>query len=127
MRYQVFLRTIAKPGAVPSDARGGDGVGHPLRLDGRVLPAARSLASIRSPACWAARRAATKPLMAVENGQADLPAGTTCEVFARHGDGGRRPGDRYPGPHQGPDVRRGLSAGRQAAADPRQGGVVTER
>jgi hypothetical protein len=82
VRYQIFLRTIAKPGAVPATPEG---------VTVSAIPCAwivesylqRDLCFYSITGLLGCEEGATKPLQAVENGQADLPAGMTCEVFAK--------------------------------------------
>lgn len=82
VRYQIFLRTIAKPGAVPATPDG---------VTVSAIPCAWTVESyLQRDLCFysitgmlGCEEGATKPLQAIENGQADLPAGTACEVFAK--------------------------------------------
>ncbi len=82
VRYQIFLRTIAKPGAVPAVPEG---------VTVSAFPCAwivesylqRDLCFYSITGLLGCEEGATKPLQAIENGQADLPAGTACEVFAK--------------------------------------------
>ncbi len=82
VRYQIFLRTIAKPGAVPSTPEG---------VTVSAIPCVWTIESyLQRDLCFysisgflGCEEGATKPLQAIENGQADLPAGATCEVFAK--------------------------------------------
>lgn len=82
VRYQIFLRTIAKPGAVPAAPEG---------ITVSAIPCAwivesylqRDLCFYSITGLLGCEEGATKPLQAIENGQADLPAGIACEVFAK--------------------------------------------
>ncbi len=82
VRYQIFLRTIAKPGAVPTPPPG---------VTVSAIPCVWTVESyLQRDLCFysitgtlGCEEGATKPLEAIENGQADLPIGTTCEVFAK--------------------------------------------
>lgn len=82
VRYQIFLRTIAKPGAVPATPEG---------VTVSAIPCVWTVESyLQRDLCFysitgllGCEEGATTPLRAVENGQADLPAGTACEVFAK--------------------------------------------
>ena len=82
VRYQIFLRTIAKPGAVPQTPEG---------VTVSAIPCAWTVESyLQRDLCFysitgllGCEEGATKPLEAVENGQTDLPSGTACEVFAK--------------------------------------------
>lgn len=82
VRYQIFLRTIAKPGAVPATPEG-------VTLS--AIPCVWTVESyLQRDLCFysitgllGCEEGATTPLRAVENGQADLPTGTACEVFAK--------------------------------------------
>lgn len=82
VRYQIFLRTIAKPGAVPAMPEG---------VTVSAIPCVWTVESyLQRDLCFysitgllGCEEGATTPLRAVENGQADLPTGTTCEVFAK--------------------------------------------
>ncbi|MET3664642.1 hypothetical protein [Caulobacter sp. 1776] len=82
VRYQVFLRTIVKPGPTPATPEG---------VTVSAIPCAWTVESyLQRDLCFysitgllGCEEGATKPLTAVENGQVDLPAGTTCEVFAK--------------------------------------------
>lgn len=82
VRYQIFTRTIAKPGAVPTTPDG---------VTVSAIPCAwvvesylqRDLCFYSITGTLGCEEGATKPLQAIENGQADLPVGTACEVFAR--------------------------------------------
>lgn len=82
VRYQIFLRTIAKPGAVPATPDG---------VTVSAIPCAWTVESyLQRDLCFysitgmlGCEEGATKPLQAIENGQTDLPAGTACEVFAK--------------------------------------------
>jgi hypothetical protein len=86
VRYQIFLRTIAKPGAVPAVP---EGVPNGVTLS--AIPCAwivesylqRDLCFYSITGLLGCEEGATKPLQAIENGQADLSAGTACEVFAK--------------------------------------------
>ena len=82
VRYQIFLRTIAKLGAVPATPEG---------VTVSAIPCVwvvesylqRDLCFYSITGLFGCEEGATKPLQAIENGQADLPTGTTCEVFAK--------------------------------------------
>lgn len=82
VRYQIFTRTIAKPGAVPAT---------PAGVTVSAIPCAwvvesylqRDLCFYSITGTLGCEEGATKPLQAIENGQADLPVGTACEVFAK--------------------------------------------
>lgn len=82
VRYQIFLRTIAKPGAVPAAPEG---------VTVSAIPCVWAVESyLQRDLCFysitgllGCEEGATVPLQAIENGQADLPADTTCEVFAK--------------------------------------------
>ena len=82
VRYQIFLRTIAKPGAVPAAPEG---------VAVSAIPCVwvvesylqRDLCFYSITGLLGCEAGATKPLQAIENGQADIPAETTCEVFAK--------------------------------------------
>ena len=82
VRYQIFLRTIAKPGPVPATPEG---------VTVSAIPCVWTVESyLQRDLCFysitgtlGCEEGATKPLEAIENGQADLPAGATCEVFAK--------------------------------------------
>lgn len=82
VRYQIFLRTIAKPGAAPVAPEG---------VTVSAIPCVWTVESyLQRELCFysitgllGCEEGATKPLMAVENGQADLPADTACEVYAK--------------------------------------------
>lgn len=82
VRYQIFLRTIAKPGAVPATPEG---------VTVSAIPCVWTVESyLQRDLCFysitgllGCEEGATTPLRAVENGQADLPTGTACEVFAK--------------------------------------------
>ncbi|WP_454759233.1 hypothetical protein [Caulobacter segnis] len=82
VQYQIFLRTIAKPGAVPATPEG---------VTVSAIPCVWTVESyLQRDLCFysitgmlGCEEGATKPLQAIENGQADLPAGTACEVFAK--------------------------------------------
>lgn len=82
VRYQIFLRTIAKPGAVPTTPEG---------VTVSAIPCVWTVESyLQRDLCFysitgllGCEEGATKPLQAIENGQADLPVGTACEVFAK--------------------------------------------
>ena len=82
VRYQIFLRTIAKPGAVPQAPEG---------VTVSAIPCIWTVESyLQRDLCFysitgllGCEEGATKPLEAVENGQTDLPSGTACEVFAK--------------------------------------------
>jgi hypothetical protein len=82
VRYQIFLRTIAKPGAVPEAPEG---------VTVSAIPCVWTVESyLQRDLCFysitgllGCEEGATKPLQAIENGQVDLPAGTACEVFAK--------------------------------------------
>jgi hypothetical protein len=82
VRHQIFLRTIAKPGAVPAAPEG---------MTVSAIPCVwvvesylqRDLCFYSITGLLGCEEGATKPLQAIENGQADLPAGTACEVFAK--------------------------------------------
>lgn len=82
VRYQIFLRTIAKPSAVPATPEG---------VTVSAVPCAWTVESyLQRDLCFysitgllGCEEGATKPLRAIETGQADLPAGTACEVFAK--------------------------------------------
>lgn len=82
VRYQIFLRTIAKPGVVPAT---------PAGVTVSAIPCAWTVESyLQRDLCFysitgllGCEEGATKPLQAIENGQGDLPADTACEVFAK--------------------------------------------
>jgi hypothetical protein len=82
VRYQIFLRTIAKPGAVPAV---------PAGVTVSAIPCVWTVESyLQRDLCFysitgllGCEEGATVPLQAIENGQADLPADTACEVFAK--------------------------------------------
>lgn len=82
VRYQIFLRTITKAGAVPATPDG---------VTVSAIPCAWTVESyLQRDLCFysitgllGCEAGATTPLQAIENGQADLPAGTSCEVFAK--------------------------------------------
>jgi len=82
VRYQIFLRTIAKPGAVPATPEGVTVSAIPC---GWIVESylQRDLCFYSIAGFLGCEEGATKPLQAIENGQADLPAGTACEVFAK--------------------------------------------
>jgi hypothetical protein len=82
VRYQIFLRTIAKPGEVPAT---------PAGVTVSAIPCVWTVESyLQRDLCFysitgllGCEEGATVPLRAVENGQADLPADAACEVFAK--------------------------------------------
>lgn len=82
VRYQIFLRTIAKPGAVPAV---------PAGVTVSAIPCVWTVESyLQRDLCFysitgllGCEEGATVPLRATENGQADLPADTACEVYAK--------------------------------------------
>jgi hypothetical protein len=82
VRYQIFLRTIAKPGAVPATPEG---------VTVSAIPCAWTVESyLQREICFysitgllGCAEGDTKPLMATETGQTDLPVETACEVFAK--------------------------------------------
>lgn len=82
VRQQIFLRTTAKPGAVPALPEG---------VTVSAIPCAWTVdAYLQRDICFfsitnilGCTDPVTKPLMATEMGQADLPVGTACEVFAK--------------------------------------------
>ena len=82
VRYQIFLRTIVKPGAVPAV---------PAGVTVSAIPCAWTVESyLQRDLCFysitgllGCEEGATVPLQAIEHGQADLPADTACEVFAK--------------------------------------------
>lgn len=82
VRYQIFLRTIAKPGVVPVA---------PAGVTVSAIPCVWTVESyLQRDLCFysitgllGCEEGATVPLQAIENGQADLPADTACEVFAK--------------------------------------------
>ena len=82
VRYQIFLRTIAKPGAAPVAPEG---------VTVSAIPCAwivesylqRDLCFYSITGLLGCEEGATQPLQAIERGQADLPSGTACEVFAK--------------------------------------------
>lgn len=82
VRYQIFLRTIAKPGAVPAV---------PAGVTVSAIPCVWTVESyLQRDLCFysitgllGCEEGATVPLQATENGQADLPADTACEVYAK--------------------------------------------
>lgn len=82
VRHQIFLRTVAKPGTVPTPPPG---------VTVSAIPCAWTVeAYLQREICFnsmtgllACTDSNTIPLMATEAGQTDLPVGTTCEVFAK--------------------------------------------
>jgi len=82
VHQQIFLRTVAKPGAVPATPEG---------VTVSAIPCAWTVeAYLQRDICFysitgllGCTEAMTKPLMASERGQADLPAGAACEVSAK--------------------------------------------
>ena len=82
VRYQIFLRTIVKPGAAPEA---------PTGVTVSAIPCVWTVESyLQRDLCFysitgllGCEEGATVPLQAIENGQADLPADTACEVFAK--------------------------------------------
>ncbi len=82
VRYQIFLRTIVKPGAAAAV---------PAGITVSAIPCAWTVESyLQRDLCFysitgllGCEEGATVPLQAIENGQADLPADTACEVFAK--------------------------------------------
>ena len=82
VRQQIFLRTVAKPGAVPATVEG---------VTVSAIPCAWTVESyLQREICFysmtgllACTDTNTNPLMATESGKADLPVGTACEVFAK--------------------------------------------
>lgn len=82
VHQQIFLRTVAKPGAT---------VATPEGVSVSAIPCAWTVeAYLQRDICFysitgllGCTEAMTKPLMANERGQADLPAGAACEVSAK--------------------------------------------
>lgn len=82
VRYQIFLRTIVKPGAVPAVPEG---------VTVSAIPCAWTVESyLQRDLCFysitgllGCEEGATTPLRAIDNGQTDLPADAVCEVFAK--------------------------------------------
>jgi hypothetical protein len=82
VHQQIFLRTVAKPGVVPATPEG---------VTVSAIPCAWTVeAYLQRDICFysitgllGCTEAMTKPLMASERGQADLPAGAACEVSAK--------------------------------------------
>lgn len=82
VRHQIFLRTVAKPGALPT---------LPPGVTVSAIPCAwtveaylqREICFTSMTGLFACTDTNTIPLMATEAGQADLPADTACEVFAK--------------------------------------------
>jgi len=82
VRYQIFLRTIAKPGAVPATPEG---------VTVSAIPCAWTVESyLQRDLCFysitgllGCEEGATKALQAIDKGEADLPVAATCEVFAK--------------------------------------------
>lgn len=82
VRHQIFLRTIAKPGAVPAPPEG---------VTVSAIPCVWTIESyLQREICFysitglmGCTDTNTLPLMATEAGQADLPVDTACEVFAK--------------------------------------------
>ena len=82
VHQQIFLRTVAKPGAT---------VATPEGVSVSAIPCAWTVeAYLQRDICFysitgllGCTEAMTKPLMASERGHADLPAGAVCEVSAK--------------------------------------------
>jgi hypothetical protein len=82
VRYQIFIRTTVRPGAVPAAADG---------VSVSAIPCAWTVESfLQRDICFysmtgllACTNGDTTPLKATDTGQADLPSGTVCEVFAK--------------------------------------------
>lgn len=80
VRYQIFIRTTVRPG--PATAEG---------VSVSAIPCAWTVESfLQRDICFysmtgllACTNGETTPLMATDTGQADLPGGTVCEVFAK--------------------------------------------
>lgn len=82
VRYQIFLRTIAKPGTVPAAPAGATVSAIPCvwTVESYLQ---RDLCFYSITGLLGCEEGATVPLQAIENGQTDLPVDTACEVFAR--------------------------------------------
>lgn len=82
VRHQIFLRTIAKPSPVPAPIEG---------VTVSAIPCVWTVESyLQREICFysisglmGCTDTNTEPLRATETGQADLPIGTACEVFAK--------------------------------------------
>jgi hypothetical protein len=82
IRYQMFLRTVAKPGAVPAT---------PESVTVSAIPCAWSVDSyLQREICFysmtglfACADEVTTVMRATDTGQTDLPVGTVCEVMAK--------------------------------------------
>ena len=82
VRHQIFLRTVVRPGPVPAAVEG---------VSVSAIPCAWTVESyLQREICFYSMTGLmgctdtnTLPLMATETGQADLPAGAVCEVFAK--------------------------------------------